>query len=39
MALELFDDDGFWQLTKKGKRCLLENSAIRAKRNSQDMQG
>lgn len=39
MALDLFDDDGFWQLTKKGKRCLLENSAIRAKRNLQDMQG
>lgn len=39
IALELFDEDGFWQLTEKGKRCLLENSAIRTKHNSQDIQG
>lgn len=33
IALGLFDTDGFWQLTEKGKKYLLLNGAVKTKRN------
>ena len=35
IAVGMFDSDGFWQLTEKGKKHLLISSAIRTKKNLQ----
>lgn len=34
IALNLFDSDGFWQLTEKGKKTLILNAAIRQRKSS-----